>query len=76
MYTILCVNYISIKPVRGEKKTVGGFLLSPKQSKKQRETANTENKVSLLLFSVSSQAINSHLTGNRPFRPLTAPDKS
>ena len=76
MYTILCVNYISIKPVRGKKTTVGGFLLSPKQSKKQTETANTENKVSLLLFSVSSQAINSHLTGNRPFRPLTAPDKS
>ena len=51
MYRTLCINYISIKPVRGKKKkNVGGFLSSPKQNKKQRETANTENKVSLPFF--------------------------
>lgn len=50
MYRTLYINYISIKPVREKKKTVGGFLLSPKQNKKQRETANTENKVSLPFF--------------------------
>ena len=44
------VSIISQYNLWGKKKTVGDFFSSPKQNKKQRETANTENKVALPFF--------------------------